>query len=120
MFRSRPALTALIRGLIMTAGTTRRSRMPMRVRRLMRTPAAKAAIHRPTGMKLNRMRRADKPSTTMTMKRINSAKPSRPFHGAHHDAVAGDFHHHHGRPLGHHGPVGHHVIPLAIDQSDAR
>ena len=53
-----PAFTALIRGLTILAGTTRRSRMPMRVKMPTWTLAASALIHRPMGTKRKRITRA--------------------------------------------------------------
>ena len=58
---SSPAFTALMRGLTMLAGATRRRRMAMSF--VMDTPApeARAAIHRRTGTKYRNMATTMKP-----------------------------------------------------------
>ena len=57
MFKSRPALVALIRGLMMRRGFTLRKRMPIIVPKLTLTPEKKAVIHKPTGTKTFRSMR---------------------------------------------------------------
>src|SRR5699024_8715085 len=60
VFTVKPALCALINGLITLLGTTRRKRIPTKVNNPTFTPAAKALIHSMTGTKVNKMASAIK------------------------------------------------------------
>src|SRR5690606_201526 len=118
METSRPAFSALMSGRMIWAGGTRRSRMPMSVTMLTRTPAATDEYNSPTGTRLSTTtRKATRTSSTMES---SITMPSTSFDLPHHDPPSFDRSHFDGRSRRDVSSLGQSVDPLAFDLHDAR